>query len=202
MNCARYAIPLLTMTAAVLIASSAWAYPEFQQYSQKHSGRGVNCAMCHANPDGPEGLKPGQIGSLTPEEMNALNKARAAFEPGQNVENPVLNAFGNEIIHKLGKNRFLQIRLHPEELPTLLGNETDLDNDGICDAGEFLAGTHPLDNSHGDPKSLFLINLRRRAFHIIMMIIATATGLYGLNALLHWFDFTMRARTAPGEQGE
>ncbi|MCC6697169.1 MAG: hypothetical protein IT365_16190 [Candidatus Hydrogenedentes bacterium] len=183
----------LPTAIAFALALPAYGYPEFQQFVKKNSGRGTNCAMCHLHPDGPEGLKPGQIGSLSTEEMNQLNQARAAFEPGQNVSNPILNAFGNSIIGKLGKTKFLQIRMHPEELPAALGDMSDLDHDGISDAQEYLAGTHPLDDSSGEPSRLLLINLRRYAFHLIMMVVATGAGLYGLNAILHWFDVLMSA---------
>lgn len=177
---------------AVLAGPSAWGYPEFQRYVRTTSGKSTNCAMCHVHPDGPEGLKPGQIGSLTQDEMSALGQARAAFEPGGTVQSPILNAFGNEIIHRIGKTRFLQIRLDPAKLPEAIGRESDLDDDGICDADEFAAGTHPLDEGSGDPWTLFRVNLRRNAFHLIMMVAATASGIYGLNALLRWFDLLLR----------
>ncbi|MCC6487149.1 MAG: hypothetical protein IT364_06585 [Candidatus Hydrogenedentes bacterium] len=181
----------LPAAIAFTLALPAYGYPEFQQFVKKNSGRGTNCAMCHVHPDGPEGLKPGQIGSLSTEELNQLNRARAAFEPGQNAHNPILNAFGDSIINTLGKTKFLQIRLHPEELPEALGDTSDLDRDGIPDSKEYIAGTHPLDDSSGEPASLFLINLRRYAFHLVMMVVATGAGLYGLNAMLHWFDLLM-----------
>lgn len=188
---------IMRVALACAVAPLAWGYPEFQQYVQRTSGRTVNCAMCHSHPDGPEGLKPGQIGSLTQEELDRLGRARAAFEPGQKVDNPILNAFGNAIITKLGKTRFLQIRLRPEELPDALGTESDLDEDGVPDSVEFLAGTDPLDEGSGPPARLFLHNLRANAFNLIMMLIATALGIYGLNALLHGFDHVMRARRGP-----
>lgn len=179
---------------ALSITQLAWAYPEFQQYVQKTSGRKVNCAMCHVHPDGPEGLKPGQIGSLTQPELDELGRARAAFEPGQNVDNPILNPFGDSIIKKLGKTKFLQIRLHPEELPAAIGSDSDLDHDGVPDSAEFMAGTDPLDEGSGPPTQLFVHNLLKNAFNLIMMIIATVLGIYGLNALLHGLDQTMRSR--------
>ena len=182
------------MVIACAMSPVAWGYPEFQQYMQKHSGRTTNCAMCHVHPDGPEGLKPGQIGSLRPEQMNQLNQARAAFEPGPNPHNPILNEFGNAIIGKLGKTRFLQIRLKPEDLPAALGPDSDLDHDGISDADEFRAGTHPLDDSSGEPLKLFVFNLRRYAFHLVMMAAVTVSGIFGLNAMLHWFDLILRAK--------
>lgn len=169
----------------------AWAYPEFQQYVQSHSGRTTNCAMCHKHPDGPTGLKPGQIGSLSEEEMNQLNQARAAFEPGKNPHNPILNEFGNEIIAAIGKTKFLELRLHPQDLPAALNPESDLDRDGISDADEYVAGTHPVDESSGEPARLFVHNFKRYAFHIVMMALATVAGVYGLNALLRWFDLIL-----------
>lgn len=146
------------------------------------------------HPDGPEGLKPGQIGSLTQPELDQLGRARAAFTPGQNLDSPVLNEFGDSIINKLGKTAFLQIRLHPEELPKAIGSDSDLDHDGISDSAEFLAGTDPLDEGSGPPARLFLNNLRRYAFNLGMLAAATALGIYGLNALLHGFDQVMRSR--------
>lgn len=185
---------------ACAIAPFAWGYPEFQQYVQKTSGRTVNCAMCHSHPDGPEGLKPGQIGSLTKEELDLLGRARAAFEPGQNVDSPILNEFGNSIVKKLGKTKFLQIRLHPEELPTALGTDSDLDDDGVSDSAELAAGTDALDEGSGPPGQLFVHNLRENLFNLIMMVIATALGIYGLNALLHGFDQAIRARRETQEE--
>lgn len=181
---------MLCLIASVCLVASnvAYAYPEFQHFVQKTSGRNVDCAMCHVNPDGPEGLKPGQIGSLNPQEMQQLNKARAAFLPGQNVDNPILNDFGDHIINTLGKQKFLQIRQHPKELAAALGEKSDLDHDGIPDADEFLEGTHPLDAQSGDPWELFVHNLGQYWPHIVLIAVATFLGLFGLNNLLHWFD--------------
>ncbi|MCC6155563.1 MAG: hypothetical protein IT367_17470, partial [Candidatus Hydrogenedentes bacterium] len=127
-------------------------------------------------------------------------RARAAFEPGQNVDSPILNAFGNSIVKKLGKTKFLQVRLHPEELPAALGTGSDLDSDGVSDSAEFIAGTDALDEGSGPPAKLFAHNLRENAFNLIMMVIATALGIYGLNAVLHGFDQAMRARREAQEE--
>jgi len=172
----------------LLVAAPASAYPEFQTFIETQSSRNVNCALCHAHPDGPEGLKPGQIGSLNPSQLELLNKARAAFEPGQEVESPILNPFGNHIIQVLGKQRFLQIRQDPATLVAALGRESDLDRDGIPDVDEYLAGTLPIDPNHGDPWTLFRINLARRWFHIAMIFLATVAGLYGLSNFIHGFE--------------
>ena len=143
--------------------------------------------MCHTHANGPEGVKFGQIGSLTSTEMAALSRARAAFEPGQDVHSPILNKFGNQIIKKLGKKQFLELKSQPRMLAELLGEESDLDKDGISDATEYLQGTHPLTNQHGDPWSLFVYNFKQEFFHILMIALATGCGLYGLNHMLHWF---------------
>lgn len=183
-----------TAAACLLVCSAAWSYPEFQRFIEAESGRNVNCAMCHAHPDGPEGLKPGQIGSLTPQQMEALGKARAAFEPGQEVHSPILNAFGNHIIQVLGKQQFLQIRQEPAKLAGALGEESDLDGDGLSDAHELLAGTLPTDPTHGDPWALLFINLKRRWFHVVMVGAATVVGIWGLSNLLHGFEAAQAAR--------
>jgi len=183
-----------------LISSMAYAYPEFQHFVQKTSGRNVDCAMCHVNPDGPEGLKPGQIGSLDTEQLQRLNKARAAFKPGLHIDNPILNDFGDHIIDKLGKQKFLQIRQHPQKLAAALGEQSDLDHDGIPDADEFLEGTHPLDAQSGDPWRLFVHNLGRFWPHLVLISLATFLGLFGLNNLLHWFD--QQSRKAEQDGGD
>lgn len=165
----------------------ALAYPEFQAFIVKHSGRPVNCAFCHANADGPEGTAPGQIGRLTTEELNRLGQARAAFEPGVNVDSPILNPFGNHIVKSVGKKRLLEIKLAPAQLAEALPKESDLDGDGIPDAREFLAGTHPCNKNDGDPWLLFKTNLRRHLTEIVLTLAATVAGLWGLNHLLRGF---------------
>src|SRR5690606_36294646 len=58
---------VLIASLVVIAAARAHAHPEFQAYVQQNAPRNVDCAMCHAHPDGPEGPKPGQIVSLTPD---------------------------------------------------------------------------------------------------------------------------------------
>lgn len=167
-----------------LLAGTAAAYPEFQQFVQQRSGRAVNCAMCHTSSDGPDGAAFGQIGSLTPAEIGRLNQARAAFEPGQDVDSPILNGFGNHIVRTVGKTRLLDLRNRPEDLAAALGSASDLDGDGIADAREYLEGTHPLKKTDGSPWLLFVNNLARYRFHVVMIVIATALTIYGLASLL------------------
>lgn len=199
---ARHRIVILGLSAAGALAlcGTAHAYPEFEAYVEQVSGMPVNCSMCHTHPDGPEGLKPGQIGSLDQGQLEKLNRARAAFEPGEDVDSPILNAFGERLIEELGKKRFLQLRLEPEELPNAMPGDSDLDGDGVSDMAEYLAGTHPLDPHHGPPWQLFLINLQRKAFHVVMLVLATALGLYGLNNLVRGFEALGAARDVDDER--
>jgi hypothetical protein len=178
---------LLAGLLCVALPARAGAYPEFQAFAQKNSGRQVNCGMCHANPDGPNGLKPGQIGALTAAELDRLARARQAFQPGVAVDSPILNAFGDHIIQTIGRTAFIGYRRHPAGLAPALGNASDLDQDGIADAQEFLQGTDPLDSQSGAPWALFVRNLVRFRGHIVMLLLATLAGLYGLNNLLRWF---------------
>lgn len=192
----------LALTINSLVNQQAFAYPEFQKYVQQNSGRNVNCAMCHAHPDGPEGLKAGQIGSLSPQEIDLLSRARAAFEPGQKVQNPLLNAFGNDIVKRLGKSQFLLLRQDPKKLAESLGRDSDLDGDSICDADEYLAGTLPLDPNHGDPVRLFIANLRRSFLQIVMVGLATVLGVYGLHEIVRGFETSYRAKKDSGETSD
>jgi hypothetical protein len=187
----RRTIPAAILAAALAAALSApraaLAYPELETWVEQTSGRYVNCALCHTHPDGPEGVKPGQIRSLDAAELERLNRARAAFEPGQDVDSPILNDFGDHIMERLGKRRFLEIRTtDPGELADALGYDSDLDGDGIPDATEYREGTHPLDARHGAPLRLLGMNLARHWFDILMIALATVFGLFGLNHLLEW----------------
>jgi hypothetical protein len=181
---AGWALALILVAAT---APPAAAYPEMEAWVEAHSGRSVDCAMCHTHPDGPEGVKAGQIRSLDAEELARLNQARAAFEPGAGVDSPILNDFGDRILNDVGKRRFLEIRAtDPGLLVDALGEEGDLDGDGIPDATEYAEGTDPLDPQHGAPLSLLRHNLARHWFDLLMLVLATACGLYGLNHLLEW----------------
>ncbi len=172
-------------SAVLLLAwGSAGAYPEYQAWSQKTSGRFVNCAMCHAHPDGPEGVKPGQLGSLSPQQWVSLNEARAAHEPGTTVHSPILNEFGNDLVRQLGRREIIALRLDPAALVGRIDVRQDHDNDGIPDAHEYRDGTDPLDAQSGDPWVLFKTNFARQRFHIAMILLATASGVWGLTHLL------------------
>lgn len=162
----------------------AQAYPEFQKYTQTNSGRVTNCAMCHVNPDGPEGAGHGQIGSLKADGLERLGRARAAFEPGADVDSPILNGFGNTIVRTIGKSKVLELRSRPGDLAAMLDQASDLDSDGISDAREYAEGTHPLQAGSGDPWSLFVTNLRRSGFHVGAIFVASLLTMYGLANLL------------------
>ena len=180
---------VLIAVAALLLFTTIGlqAYPEFRAYIARHSGRPVDCAMCHVNHDGPQGTGPGQIGGLNPAELEQLGRARTAFAPGSKVENPILNAFGNHIVQSIGLTKFRELRLAPAELAKLLPQDSDLDGDGIPDVQEYLDGTNPLDPDDGRPWLLFKNNFRRNLSQIFLTLAATAAGLYGLSHLLRGF---------------
>lgn len=186
----------LQLLFTLIVVGNCYAYPEFQRFSQTHSGRPINCAMCHANGDGPEGASRGQIGSLTPDELNKLNAARGAFAPGTPIENPILNEFGNNIIFVIGKTKFLELRAQPEQLAEVYGFQSDLDGDGIADAQEYLEGTHPLNNVHGNPMRLFLHNLKTFKLHVILIVLATIAGFYGFSHLLNGFAASSNTKSS------
>lgn len=183
----KRAAPLLLLL--LVAAQPASGYPEFEVWIEKNSGKFVDCAMCHSHAEGPEGVKAGQIRGLSAEELERLNEARSAFEPGVLIDNPVLNPFGDRIVEKLGKKKFLEIRTTgPEELVELYGMDSELDGDGLPDMREYMEGTSPVDSRSGNPASLFAVNLQRHWFDILMTILATLAGLYGLNQILRWFE--------------
>jgi hypothetical protein len=160
-------------------ASSAFAYPEFYEYSRKVSGRAINCALCHTHGDGPEGNEPGQISSLTKEEMEKLMRARAAFAPGQVVESPILNELGNKLVEYLGKKKILELRTRPQDLAKEIGQKLDIDKDGIPDAQEYLDGTLAISKEDGHPAKLFLANLKKNILHIVLALCAVGFLFYG-----------------------
>ncbi|SRR5579885_1806657 len=188
------AIVFASLVVAWSQAAPAFSFPPFQQFSEKHSGRTTNCSMCHMNDDGPTGNGHGQIGGLTKDQLEQLNKARAALQPGSEVDNPILNKFGNEIVRKLGMQKVLELSADPAKLPEALGNTTDLDDDGIPDAQEYLDGTDPLNKSHGDPAKLFFINLSRCKLQIALAVVAVFLLDYGLAHLLK--GLSIAAKTA------
>ncbi len=168
----------------VLSLSAADAYPQFQQFVEKHSHKTVNCAMCHVNENGPLGSGHGQIAALSADELKRLNFARLALTPGQDVDSPILNRFGNQIIKTVGKQKFVETIAEPAKLAEMLGDKSDLDDDGIPDSREFLDGTDPLNKLHGDPVKLFWINLSLYKMHIILAIVAVLSIDYGLAHLI------------------
>jgi cytochrome c553 len=164
---------------AGLSATAALGYPEFQAAAEKSSGRTVNCAMCHNNPDGPVGQGEGQIGGLSAKEVERLNEARSALEPGKDVDSPILNEFGNSIIKTIGKAKFLELRKDPRKLSAALGEISDLDGDGIADSTEFADGTDPLSKLHGDPYKLLLANMSKYRLDLALAVVATITIVFG-----------------------
>jgi hypothetical protein len=178
---------LIILLALVVAAPALHANPEFHRFIVKNSGRSIDCAFCHVNRDGPEGTGPGQIGHLTPAELEKLGRARAALAPNMKPESPILNVFGNHIINSIGKQKFAELRLAPEQLARALPKDSDLDHDGIPDAQEYLDGTHPLMKGDGRPWLLFRNNFRANLAQILLAFGATVIGLFGLRHLLNGF---------------
>ncbi|MDK9699351.1 MAG: hypothetical protein OEM52_04265 [bacterium] len=183
----------LLLLVFIAIAAACHAYPEFQAQIQKNSGTPVNCAFCHSNSNGPEGASPGQIGALNPTELEKLNRARMAFTPGQKVDSPILNPFGNAIIGKLGRTKFIELRRTPEKLSGLLDPLSDIDHDGSTDVEELANGTHPVNPHSGNPWSLFTHNLWENRFHVFMIILATLFVMYGIRQLINGFAALLAA---------
>ncbi len=195
---------------SVVVCLSSWlncfvapadGYPQFQTFVEKHSHRMSDCSMCHTNSSGPTGDGPGQIGGLSTQDLERLSKARAAMEPGQEVDSPILNEFGNRIIRSMGRKEFLQLISTPERLAPALGNKSDLDGDGIPDAVEYLDGTDPLNKSHGDPLWLFLVNVNRYKEHIVLLVVACALLNWGLSSLMLWFSSQSNADNEEHKDG-
>ncbi len=189
-------ISLLSVIAiATVLPAPLGAYPEFQSAIEKNSARTVNCAFCHTNANGPQGNSAGQIGALSPKEMETLNAARLAMEPEQlKADSPILNKFGNSIIRTLGKKKFLESRQEPMKLAELLGTKSDLDGDGIPDSIEFLDGTDPQNKLHGDPWKLFCVNIDRYKFHILLALLACILLDWGFVHLIRGFALKSKAR--------
>jgi hypothetical protein len=191
---------VLTSIMMVLVKLPAFAYPEFQTFIVKNSGRAVNCAMCHAHSDGPDGAAPGQIGRLTAAEQERLGRARAAFEPGAPVDSPILNSFGNHLLKSIGKTKLLEIKLSPEQLSDAMPKGSDLDHDGIPDWREYLDGTHPANRHDGRPWLLFKHNFARNLPSILLTLTATVAGMWGLAHLLHGFAAATRIKEDEEDQ--
>ncbi|MCA9803736.1 MAG: hypothetical protein KC777_17315 [Cyanobacteria bacterium HKST-UBA02] len=160
--------------------SAAGAYPQFQEFVEKRSHQPVNCAMCHVNGNGPDGHQTGQIGGLNEDELKRLNEARAALEKGKNVNSPILNAFGNEIVRSLGRKEIISLMKEPEKMYNELPADSDLDEDGVPDREEYLDGTDPTNRYHAAPLKLFLINLNRNKVHVILAAVAIFSINFGL----------------------
>lgn len=194
---------LLVVVVTILIAArGASAYPEFQAWIDQQTARKTNCAMCHANGDGPNGSKAGQIGGLTPEQLEALNRARQAFKPGTEVKSPILNEFGDRIIQKLGRTGFIELRQRPQDLPRAYGFDSDIDGDGVPDAQEYLDGTLPVDASHGAPWPLFVHNLKANWWRIVLVLVAAMCGFIGIRNLLAWYSLKAEIEASATKEPE
>lgn len=193
-------VRMLALLLASLAPAAAWAYPEYHAFVVKKSGRPINCALCHAHADGPDGAAPGQFGHLKAEALERLGRARAAFEPGVKVDSPILNAFGNHMVTTLGKKQLLEFKLAPEQIAAKLPPDSDLDHDGIPDVQEFLAGTHPLNRNDGHPWLLFKHNFWHNLPQIALTLAATVAGLWGLSHVLRGFAIATEIKKEDDEE--
>lgn len=195
----RYIPQLILLLVLVFVVRPAPAYPEFQAFVVKKTRRPINCAMCHVHADGPEGTAPGQIGRLTPAEFERLGLARTALAPGQSVDSPILNSFGNHIITSIGKTKFAELKVSPGALAELLPQDSDLDHDGIPDVREYLEGTHPVNRHDGNPWLLFVHNFNTNLTAILLTLAATVAGMWGLKHLLNGFATAARIKETDEE---
>jgi hypothetical protein len=198
-NFLPYTCFFAVVVAVLLPQQPAFCYPPYQAFVEKHSGRTVNCALCHINDSGPAGNGPGQLGGLNQEQLTRLNEERAAMAPGKDVNSPILNRFGNQIIRTLGRAKFLQTMADPGQLAVALGDKSDLDGDGIPDSREYLDGTDPLNKFHGDPWLLFTINLNRYKIHILLTVIAVSLICYGLTEFYRGFFLLSQSESPEGD---
>lgn len=196
----RHILQSILLWALVFAVRPAPAYPEFQAFVVQKTKRPINCAMCHAHADGPEGAASGQIGRLNPAELERLGRARAAMEPGQSVDSPILNSFGNHIIKSIGKTKFAELKTAPGALAELLPQDSDLDHDGIPDAREYLDGTHPVNRHDGNPWLLFIHNFNTNLTAILLTLAATVAGMWGLKHLLNGFATASRIKETDDEE--
>lgn len=188
--------PFVAAAVVLMAPLAASCYPTFQAFAEKHSGRTVNCLLCHINDNGPAGDGPGQIGSLNAAELARLNEARTAMLPGTNVNSPIMNRFGNHIIKSLGMTKVMQAMADPAQLAVALGDKSDLDGDGIPDSREFLDGTDPLNKFHGDPWLLFTINLARYRVQLILAALSVGLLCYGLNRVYQGYLLSGQRETS------
>lgn len=192
-------VVLSFLLIVILFPNHTFSYPKLYDLILAKSGKKIDCGICHAHGNGPEGLMKGQIGGLDAIGLDQLMSARKAFDPGVKIKNPLLNDFGNEMVFILGRKEIIALGNQPEKLIEIYPKELDLDNDGIPDIDELMEGTLPHDPQSGNPLKLMVHNLKGSWFEILLTLIGTGFMFYGFFQLILGFHYSIKVKDQVNE---
>lgn len=162
-----------------LYSHSVHAFNEFQTFIEEKSKKQLNCAYCHAHPNGPEGNDEGQLDSLSEnkKKLTAYNQYLSANKLF--INSPILNDFGNYLVKKLGYEELVNAQNNPSIIIERL-KDLDFDKDGINDSTEIQEGTLPSDPLDGNPYRLFINNLKKNLLEILLQIFSVVLFTFSL----------------------